>query len=87
MQIIKFGASWCAPCKALDLSFEQLSDEVKSSFTLVKYDVDQNHDFAMHYKIRSVPTLLLFSDSFSEPIRTTGFMTAKQLEDFIRKHQ
>ncbi len=55
--MIKFGASWCGPCKALAPILEQVADE--ASFPIYDVDVDDAMDIAVEYKIRSVPTIIV----------------------------
>lgn len=55
--LIKFGADWCGPCKALAPILEQVANEV--SYPVFEVDVDDAMDIAAEYKIRGVPTLLV----------------------------
>ena len=41
---------------------EELSNEAKNEINVVKVNLDENQDLAMKYSIRSIPTLLLFSE-------------------------
>ena len=52
---------------------------------IVKADVDEQKELALHYTIRSVPTLFIFKEG-KEVWRMPGFMLAhemiKKLEEF-----
>lgn len=61
VEVKKFSASWCGPCKTLAPTF----NEVKSSYTGVtftEYDIDDSSDIASQYGIRSVPTVIIEKD-------------------------
>ena len=58
--LVDFTAVWCAPCKMLDPLVRQLAQEWDGKVKVVKLDVDENPDLAMHYQVMSVPTLMLF---------------------------
>jgi thioredoxin 1 len=58
---VKFGATWCSPCKKI----EPLINELESEFSSVKFlevDVDEVPGLAQNYKIKTVPTILLIND-------------------------
>ena len=61
IEVKKFSASWCGPCKTLAPTF----NEVKNSYTGVtftEYDIDESSDIASQYGIRSVPTVIIEKD-------------------------
>lgn len=58
IEVKKFSAAWCGPCKALAPIFEN----VKTKFNNIKFesiDVDQQFEIASKYSIRSVPTVII----------------------------
>ena len=57
-----FWAEWCGPCKMLTPILEEISQELNQKVQVVKVNLDENQDLAMKYSIRSIPTLLLFSN-------------------------
>lgn len=61
LEVKKFGASWCGPCRVL----APILSEVKSQFKNVlftEHDVDDDMDEVMKYGVRSVPTVILIKD-------------------------
>lgn len=60
--IVDFWAEWCAPCRALGPIIESLADEYGDQVTVAKLDIDANHEAAMRYGIRSIPTVMLFAN-------------------------
>ena len=62
---------------------DKLKDKMGSAVRVVKIDVDKNQEVAATFKIRSVPTLLLFKKG--EILwRQAGGMDAKVLEQKIK---
>jgi thioredoxin 1 len=60
VQIIKFGAAWCAPCKEVDKVLNQLQDEIPE--TILQIDVDLDPEIAGEFQIMSIPTILFVKD-------------------------
>lgn len=54
--LVDFWASWCPPCRAMNPVIESLAKD----FKVCKVDVDKNQDLAAHYKVSSIPALLIF---------------------------
>jgi thioredoxin 1 len=59
--IVDYSASWCSPCRALQPILEKLAAETPD-IKIVKIDIDNSHELATEYGIRTVPTLILFKD-------------------------
>jgi len=54
--LIKFGASWCGPCKAMEPILEEIKKE-RPDVKVLELDVDSESELVNLFKIRSVPTL------------------------------
>ena len=81
--LVDFWAEWCGPCKQLAPLVEEAAEEFKDKIKVCKMDIDSNRDTAAEYGIRSIPTLMIFSNK--ENIGTEiGALTKQQLEEFIR---
>jgi thioredoxin 1 len=81
--LVKFGATWCGPCKAMDpvlAKLEQEYDNVK----IIKIDVDDNPELAKNYKIKAVPTVILF-DNGKEIARIASAMKIDVLRNLIKE--
>jgi thioredoxin 1 len=77
-KILKFQASWCAPCKALSKALEG----VDLGVPVEEVDIDEDMDTAVSYGIRSVPTLVYVRDG-SAVTKTTGSKTVDEIRDWI----
>lgn len=58
--LVDFWASWCAPCKNIAASLEELAVEFEGRARVAKVDVDDNGDLANRFGVRSIPTLVVF---------------------------
>jgi thioredoxin 1 len=61
IEVKKFEASWCGPCKALKPIFENVASKY-NDVTFSYIDVDEQFEVASKYGIRSVPTVVIEKD-------------------------
>ena len=74
--VLRFTASWCAPCKMLAPVLQSIVEDFPTVL-FETIDVDGNPDMAEHYKIRSVPTVLVEKDN--EILQTFVGVQPKQI--------
>lgn len=60
--LVDFWADWCGPCKQLMPVLSKLADEYQGRFLLAKVDTEAEQELAMHFGIRSLPTVKVISD-------------------------
>lgn len=60
--LVDFFATWCAPCRMMGMMLEEIEEETKDQFKIVKIDVDNDEAIARKFGILSIPTLILFVD-------------------------
>jgi thioredoxin 1 len=83
--LVDFWAEWCAPCRALAPTLEEIADELSAKLNIVKLDVDANQDAAAQFGIRSIPTMILFKGG--QPVdQIMGKVPKATLVEFISKH-
>ena len=58
--VVDFFATWCGPCKMIAPLFEELAREYSGKAKFVKIDIDESPNLASSYKVRGVPTLMVF---------------------------
>ena len=58
--LVDFGATWCAPCRALHPIVERLAAEQAGRIKVVTLDTDDSPRTAQRYGVRAVPTVLVF---------------------------
>jgi thioredoxin 1 len=78
-RILRFTASWCQPCKAL----AQQLEEIDTNLPIEVIDIDDNHELAMEYGIRSVPTLVMMDENV-EVKRRTGIVAINLLQEWLK---
>lgn len=83
--LVDFFATWCGPCKAMQPVLDQLKTDMHEKVRILKIDVDKNQDVAEKFKVKGVPTFVLFRNG--EIIwRQSGGMTLQTLKDKITPH-
>jgi thioredoxin len=65
---VDFHADWCGPCKIIAPSIEKLAHEYDGTVKFAKLNIDENPDIAQRYRVRSIPTLMIFRKG--TPIKT-----------------
>ena len=58
--LLDFHASWCAPCKALAPTLDELARSYGDAMQLAKIDIDEAPGLAERFGVRSVPMLVLY---------------------------
>lgn len=78
--LAKFSATWCNPCKMLTPVLKQIIES--HDVTVVEIDIDEHPGVSAEWRIRGVPTLMLFYGG--EPVGTmVGAATKAQVLKFI----
>lgn len=60
--IVDYSATWCSPCKMQVPILEEFAEAHSGEIKIVKIDIDDSPNTASRYGVRSIPTLMLFSD-------------------------
>ncbi len=60
--LVDFWAAWCAPCRMLAPTVDQVASDYQGRAKVVKLNVDDNAETSARYSIRGIPTLLLFKN-------------------------
>ena len=83
VELKKFGASWCGPCRTL----APILSDIKSQYdnvSFMEYDVDESFDEATKYSIRSVPTVIVLKNG-EEVERLVGLSPKQKYIEVINK--
>ncbi len=76
--LVDFWASWCGPCKMMAPVLNEIAEDDKTSFTVAKVNVEQYQQLATKYKVKNLPTLVLFKNG-KEVQRLIGFKNKKAI--------
>lgn len=82
--LVDFFADWCGPCKAQAPVLKDLAKEM-DGLRIIKIDIDKNPQIAQKYKVRSVPTLMLFKEG-QNLWKQSGVLGLTQLKSIISEH-
>jgi thioredoxin 2 len=58
--LVDAWAPWCGPCRMIAPIMDQLAAESNGRYLIAKLNVDENPVTATHYRIDSIPTMLIF---------------------------
>lgn len=81
--LVDFYATWCGPCQTMMPVLDHLKQKMGSKIRILKIDVDKNQEVAEKFKVRGVPTFVLFK-SGEILWRQSGGMDINTLEKKIK---
>ena len=83
--LVDLWAVWCAPCRIIEPSVENIAQAYKDKLRVVKLNVDENPKTTANYGVMSIPTLLFFKGGeLKETI--IGAVPQNRIEDAIIQH-
>lgn len=83
--LVDFWADWCAPCRMLAPTVEQLAEKYAATARIVKMNIDENPLVLQRYGVRGLPTLILFKNGREEE-RAVGMISKEAISRMIAKH-
>jgi len=80
--VVLFSAKRCSVCNALQPVIEEVARDYKKKLKIFSVDVDKNDILVKRFKLKGIPTLLIFKEGqIMEKI--TGFSPKVMLENKI----
>jgi thioredoxin 1 len=83
--VVDFWAPWCAPCRMLEPTVNQLAEQYAESVRFYKLNVDENSSVSQRYGIKGIPTLIIFNGGREEE-RIVGATSREALARTIDKY-
>lgn len=80
--LVDFWAPWCAPCRAFAPVLERAAQELEPRMRVAKINSDENPKASVGHRIRSIPTLILFTNG-EEVKRASGAMEWRELRQWL----
>jgi len=78
-RLVDLGAGTCIPCQQMAPILEELKKEYEGRVIVEVIDVNENRAEAMKYKIRVIPTQILYDAECKEVGRHEGFIPKESL--------
>lgn len=85
VKVIKFGASWCSPCRSMSPIVHNVLEE-HSDVELIDIDIDGEYgqEVAREFGIRSIPTFILV-DGGKVVNTLIGAASESEFREFLSK--
>ena len=80
--VIDFYADWCGPCRMMAPLLDELARDHAGEVLVGKVDTDRHPYVAMDFKVRGIPTLIVFSGG-REVARQVGVVSRSALEELL----
>ena len=84
VEIKKFEADWCGPCRMLKPTFTKLEEKLGSSVKFSYINVDENQELAQQYGVRNIPLVVIEKDG-DEVERMVGVQSEAAYENALTK--
>jgi thioredoxin 1 len=83
--MVDFWAPWCAPCRTMGKTLDQVAPDYRDKVRILKVNVDDNPEVAGRFGIQSIPTLLFYTAG--EPIgQIPGALPLEALREILDRH-
>ena len=79
MKLLKFGATWCDPCKMLSKTMEGM----ELGLPVENLDIDEYQVLARTYSVRGVPTVILVDATGKEDKRFSGVQSKSWIKSWL----
>lgn len=80
--LVDFYATWCGPCQMLGPILKEVKDKLGDRVAIIKIDVDKNQAVASHYRVKGVPTMMLFQNG-KQLWRQSGVLSKMEIVAII----
>lgn len=79
MKVIKYGASWCGPCRTTSENLKACNIDFK------EIDIDEEEDIVDEKHITSIPVVEFYNDNEDTPkVTHVGLLTQDKIKEIIQ---
>ena len=78
--VLKFGSSWCGPCKQIKPILEELKKE-NESVDFIDIDVDKHPELTGKYAVRGIPKMVFIREG-----KVQSELVGVQSKEIIQQH-
>ena len=80
--LVDFSATWCGPCQRLSPIVEKFATDNVGKIKVVKVDIDDASGVTSEFKVRGVPTLMVFKGGTSLGHKV-GLISLAEMTNFV----
>lgn len=82
--LVDLWAEWCAPCRMIAPTLEEIAGEMMGKVRIAKLNVDENPQAHAALRVSGIPTLVMFKGG-KEVDRVVGALPPPQLRAWIER--
>lgn len=88
VNVLKIGAAWCGPCRTLEQTIRELSDNEVEGVLLAEVDADEEwfEDTLAELRVRGIPVMIAFKEG-NETGRVQGGLAKSDLIIFFEENK
>jgi thioredoxin 1 len=79
--LVDFWATWCAPCRMMAHVLNDVASDLSGNSKVGKVNIEQFQSLAQKFKVRSIPTLILFKNG----VEINRFVGIKSKEFLLKE--
>ena len=79
--LVDFWATWCAPCRMMAPVLNDVASDLSGNSKVGKVNIEQFQSLAQKFRVRSIPTLILFKNG----IEINRFVGIKSKEFLLKE--
>lgn len=83
--VVDFWAPWCGPCQSFAPAFAAVAEQEEGRARFVKIDTEAQQALAAQYRIRSIPTLMVFKNGERVDV-LNGALPQNAFSDWLSQH-